>query len=87
VGSLKRRFGRVGAVSAVVIVPVNSNIGTVLFRTMQQVSSQDTSDAVLTALVGDDCSWCGAGTLAREEFKGDAAVVCEECGTPAVRVW
>ena len=54
---------------------------------MQQVSSQDTSDAVLTTLVGDDCSWCGAGTLAREEFKGDAAVVCEECGTPAVRVW
>ncbi|WP_202932651.1 HVO_A0556 family zinc finger protein [Halorussus salinus] len=54
---------------------------------MQQVTSQDTSDAVLAALVGDDCSWCATGALAREEFKGDAAVVCEECGTPAARVW
>ncbi|UPV75209.1 hypothetical protein M0R89_03850 [Halorussus limi] len=54
---------------------------------MQQVSSQDASTPVLAALVGDECSWCAAGTLAREEFKGDAAVVCEECGTPAARVW
>jgi hypothetical protein len=74
-------------VSVVVIVPIVSNIGAVLFRIMQHVSSQDTSDAVLAALVGDDCSWCEAGTLAREEFKGDAAVVCEECGTPGARVW
>jgi hypothetical protein len=54
---------------------------------MQQVSSQDASDALLAALVGDDCSWCATGTLAREEFRGDDAVVCEDCGTPAARVW
>jgi hypothetical protein len=54
---------------------------------MQQVSSKATSDSVLAALVGDDCSWCATGALTREEFKGDAAVVCEECGTPAARVW
>ncbi|WP_166035434.1 HVO_A0556 family zinc finger protein [Halorussus pelagicus] len=54
---------------------------------MPQVTSQDASDAVLGALVGDDCSWCATGTLVREEFKGDAAVVCVECGTPAARVW
>ena len=31
----------------------------------------------------DEC----AGTLRRETFKGDKAVVCEDCGTPAVRMW
>jgi hypothetical protein len=54
---------------------------------MQQISSQNTSESVLAALVGDECSWCASGTLARETFKGDDAVVCENCGTPAVRVW
>lgn len=54
---------------------------------MQQVPSQDASESLLATLVGGDCRWCATGTLAREEFKGDAAVVCENCGTPAVRVW
>lgn len=54
---------------------------------MQQVSSQDASEPVLVALVGDECSWCASGTLAREVFKGDEAVVCDDCGTPAARVW
>lgn len=54
---------------------------------MQHANSQDASDSVLAALVGDECSWCATGALAREEFKGDEAVVCEECGTPAARVW
>ncbi|WP_170977271.1 HVO_A0556 family zinc finger protein [Halorussus salinisoli] len=54
---------------------------------MHSKTRQNTSEPVLAALVGDDCSWCASGALAREEFKGDAAVVCNECGTPTVRVW
>lgn len=54
---------------------------------MQRVPSNDVTEPLLAALAGDDCRWCGTGTLAREEFKGDDAVVCDACGTPAVRVW
>jgi hypothetical protein len=54
---------------------------------MQQVPSRSESKPLLAALVGDDCRWCATGTLAREQFKGDDAVVCGNCGTPAVRVW
>jgi len=54
---------------------------------MQSVSSPETSESLLATLVGDDCRWCADGTLERGEFKGDDAVVCDECGTPAARVW
>ncbi|WP_168216254.1 HVO_A0556 family zinc finger protein [Halorussus halobius] len=54
---------------------------------MQRVSSDDAGEPLLVALGGEDCPWCEAGTLRRETFKGDDAVVCEDCGTPAVRVW
>jgi hypothetical protein len=54
---------------------------------MQQIASQDASKSLLGSLVGDDCDWCGAGTLERGEFKGDEAVVCDDCGTPVARIW
>lgn len=54
---------------------------------MQSKTQRDTSDLLLASLVGDDCTWCTAGTLAREKFKGDEAAVCNECGTPGARVW
>ncbi|WP_162224350.1 HVO_A0556 family zinc finger protein [Halorussus amylolyticus] len=54
---------------------------------MQETSRSGTTESMLRSLVGDDCCWCTAGTLTRETFKGDDAVVCENCETPAVRVW
>ena len=54
---------------------------------MQEAALQNATEPVLAALVGDDCNWCATGTLARDEFRGDDAVVCEDCETPAVRVW
>lgn len=54
---------------------------------MQPVSSPEADDSLLAALAGDDCRWCATGTLSRRQFKGDDAVVCEDCGTPAARVW
>jgi hypothetical protein len=54
---------------------------------MQSKTQQRSSNTLLASLVGDDCSWCRTGTLAREEFKSDDAAVCDECGTPGARVW
>lgn len=54
---------------------------------MQRPSSRNETEPVLAALAGDDCRWCDSGTLTRAEFKGDDAAVCDECATPAARVW
>ncbi|WP_168215805.1 HVO_A0556 family zinc finger protein [Halorussus ruber] len=54
---------------------------------MQSEISHETPKSLLAELVGEECCWCTSGTLAREEFKGDEAVVCDECGTPGARVW
>ncbi|WP_198667925.1 HVO_A0556 family zinc finger protein [Saliphagus sp. LR7] len=35
-------------------------------------------------LEGRACTYCD-GDLVRERYKGDRAVVCVECGTPAAR--
>ena len=44
---------------------------------------------VLRDLEGDECPWdeeC-PGTLERDEYKGDDALVCPVCDTPVVRIW
>ena len=50
--------------------------------------SLQTGHLLVERLCGTDCQYgdCG-GSLRHETFKGDEAVVCEECGTPAVRLW
>ena len=52
------------------------------------MESLQTGEPIVEQLRGTDCQYdeCG-GTLRREAFKGDEAVVCEDCGTPAVRLW
>ena len=42
---------------------------------------------LLSTLVGSGCQWCPSGRLRRDEFKGQTALVCEECGTPALRLF
>lgn len=47
-----------------------------------------TTETVIERLDDTDCQWDGcAGTLNRTTFGGDEAIVCETCGTPAVRFW
>jgi hypothetical protein len=41
----------------------------------------------IAVLVGADCGWCGATALGRGRYKDDRAVVCENCGTPALRLF
>ena len=68
-------------------ISMDSCVGVGPFRTMQGVASETATESVLARLVGGDCKWCDGGTLVRRQFKGDAAVVCETCDTPAARVW
>lgn len=35
----------------------------------------------------DDCTYCDDGTLVLTTYKDNDAIVCDDCGTPAVQVW
>lgn len=49
--------------------------------------SQSANEDVLVALEGRSCDYCEGGTLVADTYKGNSAVVCEDCGTPEVQVW
>ncbi|MFC7166799.1 HVO_A0556 family zinc finger protein [Halospeciosus flavus] len=53
----------------------------------QSSTSVDTSRSVFETLVGTSCHFCDDGRLARDEYKGNDAVVCDACETPAVQSW
>ena len=42
---------------------------------------------VLAQLEEQRCPHCGDGTLERETYKGNRAVVCTTCETPQVQLW
>lgn len=47
-----------------------------------------TTETIFEKLDDEDCQWDGCdGTLVRTTFKGDRALVCDSCGTPAIRIW
>lgn len=53
---------------------------------MQQLGEESVEiDPVLAVLEGADCTHCESGTLTRDVYKGDDAVVCETCDTPGAR--
>lgn len=41
----------------------------------------------LVRLEGRSCKYCEAGTLERETYEGNDALVCESCGTPQAQIW
>lgn len=41
----------------------------------------------ISAVLGEDCRWCGTGPLHETEYKGDTAICCPDCGTPALRLF
>ena len=43
--------------------------------------------SILAELRHTECRWCASGTLDVARFKGNAALVCDECGTPGVQLW
>lgn len=43
--------------------------------------------SVIDVLRHTECRWCTSGTLDLARFKGNTALVCDECGTPGVQLW
>lgn len=48
-----------------------------------ELSSRD----LALRLEGNECDFCADGTLVRETYKGNAAIVCGTCGIPAAQFW
>lgn len=45
-------------------------------------------DYLYESLADDTCAYCDAeNAFRRRTYKDTPAVVCAECGTPALRVW
>ncbi|WP_338045779.1 HVO_A0556 family zinc finger protein [Natronorubrum tibetense] len=42
---------------------------------------------LLERLKGNDCQFCTDGSLVPGEYKGNSAVLCQSCQTPAVQLW
>jgi hypothetical protein len=47
----------------------------------------DVETSVLSVLEGNPCTFCGDGTLVRSSYKGNAAVICDDCRTPGAQMW
>lgn len=50
-------------------------------------TTQTDIDHLFAELSDDRCQYCDDGALARGTYKDAPAVLCEDCGTPALRVW
>jgi hypothetical protein len=54
----------------------------------RHVAGEERGDDVLSLLDAEPCpSPDCAGVLGRESYKDTAAVVCDVCGVPVVRLW
>jgi hypothetical protein len=49
--------------------------------------SSTTESSVIGRLEGRKCQWCSDGRLERGTYKGNEAVVCDSCETPAAQMW
>ncbi|WP_309545784.1 HVO_A0556 family zinc finger protein [Natrinema limicola] len=55
---------------------------------MQRVKKgRDDSHVVLERLTDQTCAFCDDGLLTPGEYKGNQAILCKSCNTPAVQLW
>ncbi|WP_338041766.1 HVO_A0556 family zinc finger protein [Natrinema versiforme] len=54
---------------------------------MQLTENTASGHPLLEALEGNACSYCKGGRLVQDSYKGNEAVICDECGTPGAQVW
>ncbi|WP_459808223.1 HVO_A0556 family zinc finger protein [Halopiger thermotolerans] len=54
---------------------------------MRQQEGPSLRHPVIEGLEGSQCSFCNDGQLVQERYKGNTAVVCENCHTPNAQVW
>ena len=55
------------------------------FPDMQPIGETDRE--LVARLSGTACHFCEEGSLVAGEYKGNEALVCTTCGTPAVQLW
>lgn len=48
---------------------------------------QSETTHLLKQLADTSCQWCDDGQLERGHYKSTAALICDACGTPTIRVW
>lgn len=59
-----------------------------LTRRMKAVENgRSTEEEILSRLAGTSCRHCTDGTLERDTYRDNAAVVCPDCDTPQVQFW
>jgi|AntRauMinimDraft_3_1070383.scaffolds.fasta_scaffold00410_9 hypothetical protein len=44
-------------------------------------------ETALASIQQGTCSYCGGDALTRERYKGNDAIVCGDCDTPAAQFW
>ncbi|WP_081704340.1 MULTISPECIES: HVO_A0556 family zinc finger protein [unclassified Natrinema] len=54
---------------------------------MQNVETTDDRHKLVDELIGRPCSFCDDGSLMSGSYKGNRAVICEGCETPAAQLW
>ncbi|WP_343217257.1 HVO_A0556 family zinc finger protein [Halovivax limisalsi] len=54
---------------------------------MQEATVGTKERPLLERLAGRTCEFCSSGSLAREQYNGNDAVVCRECGTPTMQLY
>ena len=54
---------------------------------MQSIENVDDSHKLVEQLTGQPCAFCDDGTLTSGRYKGNKAVICEGCETPAAQLW
>ncbi|WP_338042913.1 HVO_A0556 family zinc finger protein [Natrinema gari] len=54
---------------------------------MQNVETTDDRHKLIDELTGRPCSFCDDGSLMSGSYKGNRAVICEGCETPAAQLW
>lgn len=44
-------------------------------------------ELLLDRLAGEECEFCDGGTLVRDTYKDNVALVCDDCGSPTAQFW
>ncbi|MFC3960091.1 HVO_A0556 family zinc finger protein [Halovivax cerinus] len=56
-------------------------------RCSDMANAAPKTDGVLHRLRGDRCPHCEDGTLVLGTYKGNRAVLCDDCETPRAQLW
>lgn len=44
-------------------------------------------ETLVEKLRNRECQYCDEGSLSKDTYKGNTAIVCDNCETPALQLW